>query len=103
MENLNRVLTVVLEIGGAVVVLVGAIMWIIAALKRQTTARSFMALVFTFVFFTTVVLGRETFGEALPLWTVATYGGVLALYIIGRTIEHHWEVKAGHKAKAESA
>jgi surface polysaccharide O-acyltransferase-like enzyme len=94
METLHEVLTWILEIAGAVVILVGAYFWLKAAAKGQSTARSFMALVFTFIFFLVVIL-RTDIDEGTIRWLSVVYGGMMAFYIIARMIEHREEIKAG--------
>lgn len=95
MATLHTVLIWILEIGAVVVIICGAIIWIRVANSGRSTARSFMALVFTFVFFLIVVLRIGDFEESTIRWLIVTYGGMLAFYIIARMIEHREEIKAG--------
>ena len=95
MNVLHDVLIWIFEIGVTVVVLLASIIWIRVANSGRSTARSFMALVFTFVFFLIVVLRVGDFSETTIRWIIVTYGGILAFYIIGRTIEHREEIRSG--------
>jgi membrane-associated PAP2 superfamily phosphatase len=95
MDVLHDVLIWIFEIGVTVVILFAAITWIRVANSGRSTARSFMALVFTFVFFLIVVLRVGDFSETTIRWVIVTYGGVLAFYIVGRTIEHREEIRSG--------
>ena len=103
MSTLNAVLAWVLEIGGTAIILTGAFLWLKAAVKGQSTARSFMALVFTFVFFIAVVLKRGDFQAATLHWLTAVYGGMLAFYIVARMVEHREEIKAGRQSRRDRA
>ena len=103
MSGLNSVLVGVLQIGGAVIILLGALLWLKAALKSQSTARSFMALVFTFVFFIVVVLRGSDFEPATLHWLIAIYGGLMCFYIVARMIEHREEIKSGKSGKKDTA
>lgn len=93
MEALHNVLIWVLEIGGVVLILLGMFMWLKVAFSGESTARSFMSLVFTFVFFITVVLRSSEFSDAAIRWITIVYGAVLAFYITARMIEHKEEIR----------
>ena len=95
MKELDLILSWVMKIGGAVVVLAGALFWIRVALKGRSTARSFMALVFTFVLFISAVLSRGELDERVLIWLIVTFAGVLAVYIIARMVEHREEIRMG--------
>jgi membrane-associated PAP2 superfamily phosphatase len=95
MNMLHDVLIWIFEIGATVVVILASINWIRVANSGRSTARSFMALIFTFVFFLIVVLRVGDFSETTIRWLIVTYGGVLAVYIVGRTIEHREEIRSG--------
>ncbi|MGQ9629274.1 MAG: hypothetical protein ACUVXI_03035 [bacterium] len=87
MDILNTVLLVVLEIAAIITILIGAFQWIMASFRNETTVRSFMALIFTFVFFIVVVFGRDFLDEWTLRWLLVVYGAVMAVYIVARTIE----------------
>ena len=97
MKVLNSILIWVLQVGGTVVILLGALLWLKAAMKSQSTARSFMALVFTFVFFVAVILRHQEFDQATLRWLTAVYGVMVCFYIVARMIEHREEIRAGKK------
>ena len=99
MEGLNSVLTWILEIGGVAVISLGALLWLRAAQKSQSTARSFMALVFTIIFFIVAVLRSSDFDAGTIRCFTIVYGGILAFYIIARMIEHSEEIRSGKKKK----
>lgn len=103
MKVLHDLLTWILEIGGAAVILLGALMWLRTATQARSTARSFMALVFTFIFFLVVILRKGDFEETTIRWLAAVYGGILVFYIIARMVEHREEIKAGHTKEVERA
>ena len=103
MSVLSSVLIWVLEIGGAVIILTGALLWLKAAVKGQSTARSFMALVFTFIFFIAVVLRNDEFAAATLHWLTAVYGAMLAFYIVARMVEHREEIRAGRESRRDRA
>ena len=95
MESLNNALTWILEIAGVVFILLGAGFWIRVAMKGKSTARSFMALVFSFVFFIAVILRGDDFTERTLIWLAVVYGAILVVYITARMIEHREEIKGG--------
>jgi hypothetical protein len=95
METLHSVLIWILEIGAIVVIICAAIIWIRVANSGRSTARSFMALIFSFVFFLVVLFRVGDFDESTIRLLIVTYGGVLAFYIIGRMVEHKEEIRAG--------
>jgi len=95
MDTLHNVLIWIFEVGATVVVIFAAITWMRVANAGRSTARSFMALIFTFVFFMIVVLRVGDFEETTIRWLIVTYGGVLAFYIIGRMVEHKEEIRSG--------
>jgi hypothetical protein len=95
MDTLHNVLIWILEIGATVVIICAAIIWIRVANSGRSTARSFMALMFSFVFFLIVLLRVGDFDESTIRLLIVTYGGVLAFYIVARMIEHREEIKAG--------
>lgn len=97
MDMLREVLTSILEIGGVVVVIAGAVMWLRTAFSARSTARSFMALVFTIVFFIVVLLRNGDYDEKTIRWLSVVYGSILAFYILARMVEHREEIKAGEE------
>lgn len=99
MEGLNMVLAWILEIGGVAVILFGAFFWIKTAVKSRSTARSFMALVFTFIFFIVMVLRPNDFTEATLRWFIIIYGAIMGFYIIARMFEHREEIREGKGKK----
>ena len=103
MDTLNNILLWALEIGGAGIIIMGALLWLKAASKSQSTARSFMALVFTFVYFIAVVLRSNEFDGPTLRWLTIIYGAILAFYIVARMVEHREEIKSGHEKKIEQA
>jgi len=98
MDALNNTLIWILEICGTAVIIGGAFFWLKTAFKGQSTARSFMALVFTIIFFVVLLLRGGDFEPQTVLWLIVVYGAVLAFYIIARMVEHKEEIRAG-KAK----
>ena len=101
METLTNVLTWILEIGCAIVIVLGALLWLRAASKSQSTARSYMALVYTFVFFIVVVLRPFDFDRTTVRWLTIIYGVIAAFYIVARMIEHRAEIQRGKTKKSE--
>lgn len=101
METLNEILIWILEIGAAVIIILGALLWLKAAQRSQSTARSFMALVFSFVFFIVVILRSQDFNGPTLKWMIIVYGAVQAFYIVARMIEHREEIKSGQTKKVE--
>ena len=87
MESLNNVLTWILQIGATFVIVMGSLLWLRAAGRSQSTARSFMALVFTYIFFIVVILQSGNFSEVTIRWLAVVYGGIMAFYISARMIE----------------
>ena len=102
MDTLNNVLSWILQIGGTAVIVLGALLWLKAASMNLSTARSFIALVFTFVFFIAVVLRPETLKPATVRWLVIVYGFVAACYIMARMIEHREEIRKDRQKKETS-
>ena len=103
MGVLNNFLTLILEIGGTVVIILGALLWLKAAYRSQSTARSFMALIFTFIFFIVAILRKGDFDELTIRWLSVVYGGIMAFYITARMVEHREEIKMGQGGKREKA
>ena len=95
MEALNTALTWILEISGTVVLLLGALFWLKAAGRGESTARSFMALIFTFVYFLAVVLRADDLGPRLLIVLTVVYGAILVIYIVARMVEHREEIRSG--------
>jgi hypothetical protein len=95
METMTRILIWVLEIGGAALIVLNALLWLRGASRGQATARSFMALILTFIFFIVVILRKGDFDESTIRWLSIVYGGVMAFYITARMVEHREEIKAG--------
>ncbi len=99
MEALHNILIWILEIGGTAVIVLGAWLWLKAGIKQQTTARSFMALIFTFIFFIVTILRKGDFEESTIRWLSVVYGGIMAFYITARMVEHREEIKIGKERK----
>lgn len=87
MESLNNVLIWILEIGVTFVIIMGSLLWLRAAGQSRSTARSFMALVFTYIFFIMVILRSGDFSETTIRWMSVVYGGIMAFYISARMLE----------------
>jgi hypothetical protein len=101
MEIIHDLLTLILEVGGTALIVLGALLWLRAAIQARSTARSFMALVFTFVFFLVVILRNRDFEETTIRWMAVVYGGVLAFYIIARMVEHREEIRLRQEEEEE--
>jgi len=101
MELLNNVLSWVLEIGGVAVILLGVVLWLRTAVQVRFAARSFMALVFTFVFFLVAVLRKGNFEGTTIRWLAVVYGVILVFYIIARMVEHINEKEAWEEVEEE--
>ena len=97
MNALNTVLSWIVKIGGTAVILLGAFFWARAARENISTVRSFMALVFTFVFFGVMSLREPPIGESIMIWLTVVYGVILAVYIVARMVEHMEEIRAGEQ------
>lgn len=86
MQVFDEVLAWIVEIGAVVVIMVGSVMWLVTAVRGRSTARSFMALVFTAVFFLVVVLRAGEFEQATIRWLAASYAAVASVYVVARAV-----------------
>ncbi|MGQ9631336.1 MAG: hypothetical protein ACUVXI_13655 [bacterium] len=87
MEALNTVLLWIFEIGLGAVILGGTAVWAIAAIRREASVRSFMALVLTFLIFIVVALRGTLLDEWTLRWFLVIYGSVMAFYTVATTVE----------------
>lgn len=87
MHGLNVVLAWILEIGGAGIILLAALLWVVNALKGSFSASSLMALVASFVFYIVVLLGFGNLQSWEVFWFTVVYGGIAAFYIVTHMIE----------------
>lgn len=87
MHGLNVVLAWILEIAGASILLLAALSWVVNALKGRFATSSFMALVASFVFYISVLLGFGNLASPYVFWFTVVYGGIAVFYIVTHMIE----------------
>ncbi len=87
MSGLNIVLAWILEIAGAGIILLAALSWVVNALKGKFATSTFMALIASFVFYISVLLGFGNLNSQYVFWFTVVYGGIAIFYIVTHMIE----------------
>jgi hypothetical protein len=87
MNGLDVVLAWILEIAGAGIILFAAVVWVVNALKGRFATSTFMALVASFVFYISVLLGFGNLRSPYIFWFTVVYGAIAVFYIVTHMIE----------------